>query len=113
MVRLVPGHIRLLPVRLPEVHEQGAALGELLPALVAEGPVVGLDPLVDDPEVLLQGALKHVFPALGAGHVALGLHVHVHDPDVSVELGPVVEPTLAELTVEPHQLLVHHLHVFC
>ena len=112
MVGLVPVHFRLLAVRLAHVHEERAALGELLAAILAEGAVIRADPLVDDPHVLLERALEHHLPAVRTRDLALGLEVHVHDLHVTFQLGPVVKAALAELAVEAHQLLVDHAQVF-
>ena len=47
MVGLVSGDLGLLAVGPPHVREEGAALRELFPAVLAEGPVVDFDPLAN------------------------------------------------------------------
>jgi len=112
VVGLVSDDLGLLAVGPPHVREEGAALRELFPAVLAEGPVVDFDPLVDDPLVLLEGAPQHALPAVRAGHGDLGLDVHVHNPQVARQLRFAVEAALTELTVKPGYLLVNHSHVF-
>jgi hypothetical protein len=112
MVGFVPAHLWLLPVRLAHVHKERTALGELFATVLAEGAVVSPDALVDDPHVLLERALEHDLAAVLTGHLAFRLHVHVHDLYVALQLGPIVEPALAEFAVEADQLLVDHPLVF-